>query len=249
MPSIWEEKLKVRSLDVDSYDRFKLSAVFSYLSDVASAAADNLNVGFHQLRNINLFWALSWAKVEILDYPKYEDDIIIKTWHKGYHRLFALRDLLFCDNSNKIFCKATTAWLVVKLDNRKIISPDSLNIPDHLQKKADALTCLPGKIPAGTDMQNIYNKTIRYSDVDFNRHVNNAKYVNCILDAYPHGHFEHNNIKSFEISYISEISAGDEIIIRSDYPVKGDSSLNKVDAINIDNGKQVFNSIIEWRQV
>jgi acyl-ACP thioesterase len=249
MMNIWEEKVKVKSLDVDSYNRFKLSAVFNYLSDAAAAAADSLNVGFHQLRDKNLFWALSWAKVEILDYPKYEDDIIIKTWHKGYHRLFALRDLLLCNNSNKVFCKATTAWLVVKLDNRRITPPASLNIPDHLQNKADALTCLPDKIPAGTDMQDIYNKVIRYSDVDFNRHVNNAKYINFILDAYPHDYFEHNNIKSFEISYTSEISAGDEIIIRSDYPVKENSSVNKVDAINVNNNKQVFNSIIEWRPV
>ena len=249
MPNIWEEKIKVRSLDVDSYDRFKLSAVFSYLSDAASAAADSLGVGFRQLKERNLFWALSWAKLEIQTYPKYEDEIIIKTWHKGYHRLFALRDLLFCDNSNKVFCKATTAWLVVKLDNRKITPPSILNIPDHLQNKVDALACLPDKIPAGTEMQDIYSKMIRYSDVDFNRHVNNAKYVNYILDAYPHKHFEHNNIKSFEISYSSEISSGDEIIIRSDYPAKENSSFSKVDAININNSKQVFNSIIEWRPV
>ncbi|MDP4117149.1 MAG: thioesterase [Bacteroidota bacterium] len=249
MQNIWEEKVKVRALDVDTYNRFKLSSVFSYLTDISAAAAENINVGFHHLRDNNLFWALSWVKVKILNYPKYEDEIKIKTWHKGYNRLFAMRDLLFFDNSNNAFCKVTTAWLIVQLDNRKILPPAYLDIPAESQNKEDALTELPRKMPAGMDMKNVYNRAIRFSDVDFNKHVNNATYINFILDAYPHTFFEKNNIKTFEISFNSEISAGDEIVIRSNYPGNENSSLHNVDAININNNKQVFNSIIEWRPV
>lgn len=105
MNSHWEEILKVRSYDVDSNNRLKISSFFNYMQDAASMHAENLNVGWQALQREGLLWVLSWIKIEFENYPKFEDTVKIKTWPKGKHKLYALRDFILYNEKNEIYGK------------------------------------------------------------------------------------------------------------------------------------------------
>jgi len=77
-----------------------------------------------------------------------------------------------------------------------------------------ALNRGPGKIPP-LEPDSIESPvfSVKYSDLDLNKHVNNMKYLQWVLDTYPIDHSTNKNIKSLEINYLSESFPGDNIRI------------------------------------
>ena len=50
----------------------------------------------------------------------------------------------------------------------------------------------------------VYTKTVRASDLDINRHVNNISYIKMALDCFDTDALSALDIKSFEMYYISQ---------------------------------------------
>ena len=61
-----------------------------------------------------------------------------------------------------------------------------------------------------------YKRTVRYSDIDINGHLNNVKYLDFIMDSFSLEEHRSLNVKSIEISYSNESLPGDTITIYKD---------------------------------
>jgi acyl-ACP thioesterase len=222
------------------------------MQDVASSHAEQMGVGWEALQKLDLFWVLSWIKLEIISYPKFEDNITVKTWPKGKYKFYALRDLLFYTGNN-IFCRMATAWLVVNAKSKKISDLKNLPIEIPLDIPEHALTDLPGKIKlenkeeeTSNNIIALHKRHIVYSDLDINYHVNNAKYIEFILNCYNQSFHEKNKVKAFTMSFLSESKFDDELEL-SVCKIKGDCETHYIEAVNQNNNKQVFQALIEWK--
>jgi acyl-ACP thioesterase len=249
MQSLYEESLKVRTYDVDFKNQLKVNSIFNFMQDIASEHAKDLGVGWNDLQDAGLFWALSWVKIVFLNYPKFGDSIRIKTWPKGIYRLYALRDFLLSNYKNDIFCRAATAWLLVNVNSKRV--NDLKNLPKDIPylSEENALTDLPEKINFENKKENIFKKQIVYTDIDMNLHVNNEKYIEFILNCYSQEHYFKNNIKSLQVSFLSETKFGENLEI-SVNKIAPKNEIHFVEALNINNNnKQVFNAIVEWEKI
>lgn len=72
----------------------------------------------------NHFWVLSRIYSEISLWPSWSDTIIIKTWPRGTDRLFALRDFEVRYPDGRTLAHATSSWLIIDLDTKRIQRPD-----------------------------------------------------------------------------------------------------------------------------
>ncbi len=243
MQSHWEETLKVRAYDVDSNNRLKLSSVFNYMQDVASAHADNLNVGWKALQNENLFWVLSWVKIEFNNFPKFEDNIYIKTWPKGKHKLYALRDFILSEGNNKVFGKAASAWLLLNSQTKRIndLNKFLTNIP--YSPNEHALNDLPEKINFENLKETTFPKQADYTDIDINEHVNNAKYIEYIQNCYDLDFHTKHRVKSLTMTFNSETKFGDRLEINKNLV---DEHQHYIVALNQQNGRTIFQAIVNW---
>ena len=100
MNAIWKETVGIRACDVDFNNRIKVSSIFNHMQDVASIHADALELGFKHLSEVDLFWVLAWAKIEIEAYPTFGNTLTIKTWPKFRHKLYSVRDFIISDEAN-----------------------------------------------------------------------------------------------------------------------------------------------------
>ena len=50
-----------------------------------------------------------------------------------------------------------------------------------------------------------------YNDVDINGHINSVKYIEHILDLWPIDWYRTHRIRRFEIAYVAEAHAGDQL--------------------------------------
>jgi acyl-ACP thioesterase len=56
---------------------------------------------------------------------------------------------------------------------------------------------------------------VQHSDLDVHDHVNNAKYVEWVLNSYPEEFFLRNEVQTCTINFLSECGWGDEMVVRS----------------------------------
>ena len=211
----FEELRKVRGSDVDFKNRLKLDALFNYMSDAAWAHAEQLHLGYLDLLKAGYFWVLSWAKVEMIVYPEFGQTVKIKTWPQMLYKHFVIRDFLFDDAaSGTRFGRSRTAWLLVDCKSKRSVDPGQSGIAFQLGDHEPAMADLPERIPVRENTQPVYTKTITYGDIDVNRHVNNARYVAFLLDAFTPADFRERQPRSLVLSYLAELRFGADLEVR-----------------------------------
>jgi medium-chain acyl-[acyl-carrier-protein] hydrolase len=238
------ESNKVRTYEVDFNNRIKPSAIFNYMQEAASNDAARLNFGYDDLMKKGLFWVLSRAKLVMMEYPSLGDEIIIETWHKGSDKLFGLRDFKIYNSLNEIIGTATTSWLLVDV---KTLKPSKLDVLADTLSKHDvepAMTETLGKISEPETTSLVVERNFGYADIDVNKHVNNVKYVECVLDAFPLELYGSKKVSAIQINFLSESKYGDRIKISIGL-YKNKIDMSYVEGRN-QNGK-VFQSVVEWQ--
>lgn len=242
MKSLWETTLKIRAFDVDANNRLKVSTIFDYFQDAASNHAEELKVGYTDLIPKGYFWVLSWIKLEIIGYPKFMEEVKIETWGKKQHKLYSIRDFLMMDKYENVFCKATTAWLFLDAKSlRPKIMPQLFPDVIFLEEKS-AVDELPQKFQNITQTEKIFSKKITYSDIDLNKHVNNAKYVEFLNDCYDDKFHSLHQLKTLTTSFISESKFGDTLQISKE--IHRDTHF--IEATNLSTEKVVFQAMVHW---
>ncbi|MFN8240580.1 MAG: thioesterase [Bacteroidales bacterium] len=206
----------VHVYDIASNEYLAIHSLFNYLQDIASEHATRLRFGRDDLMKDNRFWVLSRIYARISRWPGWEEKLTIATWPRGTDRLFALRDFSISDEKGGHIASATSSWLVVDKETRRVQRPDSLLT--HLQKdlpEGQATGRNAGKIDAPSGK--IHEEPafpVRHSDIDMNLHVNNVNYLRWVTDCYNSSFYRKYMPSSVEINYLAEALPGDRVIIR-----------------------------------
>ena len=122
----YTEKHTIPCYDTDAAWRLKPTSFMNMAQEAAGRHAVYLGFGYDDLIKTNTAWILSRVHVEFIDTPKWREDITLNTWHKGLNRLFFLRDFVLTDNEGRERVKATTSWLVLNLETRRLVRDPKL---------------------------------------------------------------------------------------------------------------------------
>lgn len=229
-------KFHVNSYQSDQNGKLTLPSLFHFLQECAWDNARLNNFGYEYLDSCNAFWVLSRIIVQMDAYPKWKDEIEIKTWPKGADGLFALRDFEIYFN-DRVIGRATSSWLILDQNTRRPLKLDNFDFINEDYLKEGAMNQKPDKILFKGELNEIEKRKVHYSDLDVNKHVNNASYVKWILDSYYSEHKK--DIFEFNINFISELMMGDEFSISA---LTKEQNLFYV--LNNDKGKEVCRASI-----
>ena len=186
--------------------------------DLAQEAAGQhavyLGFGYDDLIATNIAWILSRVHVEFVDAPKWRENITLRTWHKGLNRLFFLRDFILTDDEGRERVKATTSWLVLNLETRRLVRDPKLMeegtvcLDNVIETPADKVV-----MPKDAEPQYVMDHHVAYSDVDMNGHTNNAMYMQWAMDAVDYDIASTRPVKWFTINFNHETKPGDIVAL------------------------------------
>ena len=182
--------------------------------EAAGLHAVELGFGYEELIKNNTAWILSRVNIQFVDTPLWRDDITLTTWHKGANRLFFLRDFIMTDKDGKERVKATTSWLVLNLETRRLVRDPMLMeegtvcTENVIETPADKVQ-MPKDVPA----ELVLEHAVAYSDVDMNNHTNNAMYMQWAMDAVDYEIASTRAVKEITINFNRETKAGDVVSI------------------------------------
>ena len=208
-----EKRYTLRTLDFDNDINVKPSAVLDLFQDSAGYHTKLFECDREHMIERGLFWVLVNVKYEILKMPEPTSDVIVKTWPLRSAGVRYIRNFKINDVEGNLLIKGISCWAVLDATTRRIVP--KLNVYPEDMVYCDELT-FGEKLDKIKDFEpTAALKTVKteFCDLDFNSHVNNAKYADFIVNAL----FESStvNIKTFQIDYHKEIRLGEEIMIFS----------------------------------
>jgi acyl-ACP thioesterase len=217
------EKHTIPCYDTDASWRLKPTSFMNMAQEAAGRHAVYLGFGYDDLIKTNTAWILSRVHVEFVDTPQWRDEITLNTWHKGLNRLFFLRDFLITDSEGKERVKATTSWLVLNLETRRLVRDPNLMeegtvcTENVIETPADKV-----QMPKDVEAELVRTHLVSYSDIDTNGHTNNAMYMQWSMNAVGYDITSSRPVKEFTINFNHETKAGDHVEIYRAFVEKED---------------------------
>lgn len=210
----YTQNFHIPCYNTDAAWRLKPAAFMDLAQEAAGLHAVELGFGYEELIKNNTAWILSRVNIQFVDTPLWRDDITLTTWHKGANRLFFLRDFIMTDKDGKERVKATTSWLVLNLETRRLVRDPKLMeegtvcTENVIETPADKVQ-MPKDVPA----EFVLEHAVAYSDVDMNNHTNNAMYMQWAMDAVDYEIASTRAVKEITINFNRETKAGDVVSI------------------------------------
>ncbi len=231
----FQKKFIIESAEADSKKNYKIYSFLCATQEIANNHATSLNFGYNQLINDNCAWVLSRLKAQYITSPKWQEEVNMSTWHKGVNGIFSIRDFVITNQSGTLI-KCTSSWLILNLESRKIQRIDRFlgDLTTSSSVKESAIECPCEKLTPPSDMRFVRKKEVLYSDIDFNLHVNNAKYMEWALDCIDAKIMIEQDTSEFQINFNHEAKIGDIIdlyigkVSENDFFIEGKNDNNNI---------------------
>ena len=209
--SVWTESFRVRSYDVTPGGTASVLALADYFQEAAGRHADALGVSMQEFLDEGKAWVLAHLHLQLERRPRWNDTVEIETWPSGLDRLFARREFVFRDETGTQLAQGTSAWLVIDVERRRPLRPPSvlhdIDTPDRPRPVDADLDDLPA--PDRVDRTRDF--TVRYHDLDLNRHVNNVRYLEWALETLPAEVLDEYECLALALQFEAEATHGDPI--------------------------------------
>jgi len=212
----WTDNYRINSYEVDARGNMPIYSLGKFMQETAYNHAKHLSFGFKDLQDKNLFWVLSRLIIKIEQFPRWLDTIKIRTWPSGVEKLLAFRDFEIMDQNSTPIGRAGSAWLILDSEKRRPQRMTMLQEKIHLFPDNVTPSVEPAKLTDPENPQNHPPFDVRYSDLDLYNHVNNAKYMQWIMDSYPRELHDKYRITTFEINFLSETRLGDQVYVQTE---------------------------------
>ncbi|MBQ5896142.1 MAG: hypothetical protein IIW75_06210 [Bacteroidaceae bacterium] len=212
MDKTFSKDYTITCYEADANQLMRPTAMLDLMQEAANVNASTLGFGYDEMINSNTAWVLSRTHVKFINTPRWRQEVNLKTWHKGVSKLFHLRDFILSDMEGNPMVLATTSWLIIDMNTRRLVRNNDLSLSDTAM---DAIETPADKvvIPVDIEPELVRKHPITWSEIDTNGHVNNVKYVVWAIDAVKAEDIKERPLKELLINYDAEVMPGDIVKI------------------------------------
>ena len=206
------QKHVIPCYQTDANWRLKPASFMDLAQEAANSHAAILGFGYDDLIQSRTAWILSRVNIHFIKAPLWRDEVTLTTWHKGLERLFFLRDFILTDKDGNECVKATSSWLVLNLDTRRLVRDPHLM--DEGTTCSDNVLEAPAakvQMPKDKEATLVMEHTVTYSDVDLLGHTNNAMYMHWAMDALDYSLTSDRPVRELTINFNHETKAGEKV--------------------------------------
>ena len=212
MDKTFSKDYTITCYEADANQLMRPTAMLDLMQEAANVNASTLGFGYDEMMNSNTAWVLSRIHVKFNNTPKWRDEVNLKTWHKGVSKLFYLRDFILSDKEGNPMVLATTSWLIIDMNTRRLVRNSDLALSDTamhaIETPADKVV-----IPVDIEPEIVRKHPVTWSEIDTNGHVNNVKYAVWAIDAVKAEDIKERPLKELLINYDAEVMPGDVVKI------------------------------------
>jgi acyl-ACP thioesterase len=204
---VWTEAIPVRSSDLTPHGTTAVPALCVYLQEVAGHHADALDVSMRRLQEENQAWVLAHLHLALDRSPRGNETVTVETWPSGLEGVHTTREFVLAIDDAEIG-RATSQWFVIDTERRRPTRPPrslyNLETPDRSPVLPHNFDDRPGPDRAAHEA----SWMACYHDLDLNRHVNSARYLEWALDTLPHDFLDTHQCTGIAFQFEAEATLG-----------------------------------------
>lgn len=179
--NVWNENFTVRHTEVSREGKLRIDAFFDYMQEAAANHATDLGCGLADLETRGMMWVLSRLRLRIFRTPGIGERITVTTWPSGVDKLFATREFILTIGDEQI-AAGSSFWLLLdraRMRPLRVLESLPIPLPDNSGRER-VFADLP-KLPR-RECSDPLPLTVTESQIDVNRHMNNARYIARLFD-------------------------------------------------------------------
>ncbi|MBP3683957.1 MAG: hypothetical protein J6J12_03200 [Oscillospiraceae bacterium] len=219
MEPIYSQNFEITDLHVNCLGRLKTSMILFLAQEVAGHHFAKLSMDYDTMLSRGLFWAITRHKVQVTRLPQRGETIRVETWPMPTTRVAYPRSVVAYDEAGNECFRAITLWVLMDLNNRAMVLPGKSGIEVSGTLRGNELASplgLPAKV-----LQNQHSRTVSFTDLDRNGHMNNTKYMDWIDDLLPSAFHGNHSVKEFTVCYLNEAREGQQLRLCWDFAEDG----------------------------
>ncbi|MDF7637201.1 thioesterase [Leuconostocaceae bacterium ESL0958] len=212
MVQSFEIEQVVQYYQVDQSRKLSLPMAFNLAILCSRRQGEALGVGQAATEPLGVGWVILQYDVTVHRRPNIEEKIRIQTFSEEWAAYFASRTFRFLDEAGEVLIEMQSLWAMIDLDKRRMMRLlEDLVLPYGGQwvKRLKKLKTVDKIKTTPLDFEKHYQ--VRYFDIDGNRHVNNSKYVEWMLDVLPAEFLKQHEIQTLTIRYENEVGYGHQV--------------------------------------
>ncbi len=210
MVSPREDRFIIRMVDCQPDGLVKANALMLYMQEAAACHAEQLGLGFHDLEQRDCLWVLVNLRIEVMNTPRWGDQVVVTTWPSGYTRLIASREFVGRSPDGIEYFRAASDWMILDRESGRPKNLEKLDL-DLPQDGPKVLAVAPLRLQPAEGYAEVCTLRVPFSALDFNGHVNNTEYVRWALDAVHQQLGRLPEIRTIQLTYLAEVFEGNQI--------------------------------------
>ena len=228
--------------ETDARGEMPVTLIAERLIEVATNHANLLGIGYASLAPKGVGWVLTRMAYRMERLPKINESYEVTTWIESWNRMFSQRCFKFSDSNGNTIGWARTIWVIIDIDTRR---PADLRLYGSEDMINHDMVCPLPKMEnhKPIEVNCVEEYTFRYSDLDFNRHVNSVRYIEHILNLWEPRHYDRFCVDGFEIAYRHECLGGQTVQFVAD---KSDLSSGRVEIVH--NGERMVTCSLHFKE-
>ena len=198
-----KEEYEIEYQNVDYYGEYKYSDLLSKLSNLATKNAIEIGL-WNESFNGKYGWVLVKQTVKLKRPLLIGEKLTVSTRAKGERKIqyFRTYDLKVND---EVIGGIYSIWTLIDIEKRRIVRPQKVGIsipeceeyPSFVEKYEPLLDI---------ETQKVQTREVVYSDIDLNKHMNNARYLEWVMDLLPQEKKQDFFIDEMTMHYLKEIA-------------------------------------------
>lgn len=212
----FKREIIVRGFECDMNNRMKLSAILREMQEIGNIHLESLGYPKAVMLEREQAFLLSRIYIKIYRNPREGEKLIQQTAPKKTKGIYFFRDISFYTTDGELLIEAHTAWVLVSTadDKHSVLRPKMFTLPFECDSDTDYTISSWKAALDDESLENAGERIIRYTDIDGNRHMNNAVYADIACDFMPIDTAVGRETDEFRILFKNEAFLGEAVSIK-----------------------------------
>ena len=206
MERIFRKQYTILDNCTDRYGRVKPSQILFFAQDAATSHCAQIGMDWDTMAEKGLFWAVTRTRVQIHRLPRLGQTVTVETWPMTNTRVAYPRAMTMYDDKGEILLQTVSLWVLMDIRKRSMVLPGRSGLDFMGQDRGGELAVPGGLVPCVSDSARL--RTVSYTDLDVNGHLNNARYMDWVDDLTDSQFHREHTPKAFTVCYLSEAREG-----------------------------------------
>ncbi len=209
MNPIYRKSFEITDEHADCFGRLKLSALLYFAQEISGHHTVLLGCDREKLAQKDLFWAVTRHRVQITRLPEIGQTVTVETWPMPTTRVAYPRATVCYDAQGNELFRTVTLWVLMDKNTRAMVLPGKSGVPVEGTLRGTELALPHSIIPRV--LQNRVLRTVGYSLLDRNGHMNNTRCMEWTDDLLPSSFHSVHPALEFTVCYLSEAREGERL--------------------------------------